>query len=454
MGPPPAEQSAEAAPESEELDGDVEQAEPERELTEARLTEEAVAAHTEVDTASVEVVLQAEIQLAAGTERAALSAEDINAVRAEAGVDTELQAMGEEAQQLARAAKAEIDAAAGIGTVNPDAATIAEKKSEQDVETAARLEQVRERLVRRPEESPSAYLFRAGEEITALLLTNILFDENRVKEADLSVVAKELITRVVQQTELAMEAPIRPDRARNEEAVRRIEGEIGVHGVAGSKDSEDTLTYDKTTRNRMLFEKRPGKSTKRETYWSTLVFTFNTVETRALAKKMLDGKSLLLLGGGRARLGEEMSQHNIAPEKILNADPFVEDVQSGADPVVPVSSADADLPTRLREQGMLQADEIWAEFSVPAYLDKPEEITGMFQNIDAALVEGGTARVWPLAVKRGSDAEVEARKVALQGVLRSLAERGDYELTAYEAAGRLGVTLRKAKQETLPNPTE
>lgn len=414
------------------------------ELTPEQLEQYAAASHAEVDRDSAEVVLQAEIRIAAEAEKLALGEEEVRAVRAEAGTDAELASIGEEATRLAAETKLAIDAPEGAVSGSETAGSSAEQSPEQ----AKRVEEVREQLLRQPNESQPVYLFRVGKEITAFLSTSRVFDVNRVTEASLSDTAKELIGVAVQEAGRAAEAPIQVDAARNEEALKRIEGKIGVHSVAAAEDPHDTNTFDKTQRNRMLFEIQPGRgSAKRETYWNTLVFAFNTAETRALAKKMLDGKSVLLLGGGRARLGEEMRHNEITPKDVLNADPFVENVESGADAVVPVSSADETLPARLQEQGMEQADEIWAEFSVPAYLDRPEEIIGMFQNMDTVLAAGGTARIWPLEVKRGTPEEVDARKEALQASLRELVKMGNYELITYEAAGRMGITLRKAEQQ-------
>ena len=88
---------------------------------------------------------------------------------------------------------------------------------------------------------------------------------------------------------------------------------------------------------------------------------------------------------------------------------------------------------------MESADEILAEYSVPAYLNDPKEISQLIKNIDALLAEGGTARIWPLQVgKKGEESERFARRDALIDGIREINKTKKYEIILDESAGRSG----------------
>ena len=311
------------------------------------------------------------------------------------------------------------------------------EKSEVEIEQSSR-----EDIKRSLNESQASYLQRAGESVTQKMKEKegMLFDPGRLQEKDLPQDTLDMIKEIT--TEALKPQEIACDLSKNEEVIENLEGRIGYHDKGDLTDSD---SFDETQRSRKFFEIQPGKgAAKRETYWNTLFFPYNTEATREFAKKTLDDKKIVLLGGGRSRLNEELQENGITPREITNVDPFVENVEEGADPVIPLSASDEDFIENMREQGIDSADEIWAEYSVPAYLEDPKEIQQLIQNIDELLAEGGSARIWPLEVGgRGEDSDQTARKDSLINSLKNINATDKYEIVQYESAGRPGFTLHK-----------
>lgn len=323
----------------------------------------------------------------------------------------------------------------------PDRDTVADRKEEPKlgVEQSSKED---ENTERRMKESQISYLQRAGEQVTKKLKESFgtLFDPSRLQEKDLP---QDVLNMIENITIKALESQESfANSIKDEGAINDIEGSIGYHDRGELKDSD---SFDKTQRSRKFFEIQPGKgAAKRETYWNTLFFPYNTPATRAFAKKTLDDKTIVLLGGGRSQLKKELAENNIVPREIVNVDPFVENVEEGADTVIPLSASDDNFIDKMREEGVTKADEIWAEYSVPAYLEDPKEIQLLIQNIDALLAEGGSARIWPLEVGgRGEDEDRTARRDALINSIKNIYATDKYEIIPYKAAGRPGIILRK-----------
>lgn len=297
-------------------------------------------------------------------------------------------------------------------------------------------------IKRRRGESRDAYLQRAGNIVTEKLREKfgILFDPGRSKEEDLSEDSILMIETIFSE---ALES--------NTDSVNSFENEMVINDIAKSIEFHDrgefinSDSFDTTQRRRKFFEIQPGTgSAKRETYWNTLFFPYNTKATRKFAKKILDGKTIVLLGGGRSQLAKELAENGITPREIINVDPFVENVEEEADRMVSISASSENFMDRMNKEGVVGAEEIWAEYSVPAYLEDPIEIQQLIRNIDALLVKGGTARIWPLEVGgKGEERERISRKEALVASIREINTTGTYEIILQKFAGRYGITLHK-----------
>jgi hypothetical protein len=314
---------------------------------------------------------------------------------------------------------------------------------EKNLEVANEKE-VDKEMDRRLYESQVAYLKRAEKIVTQEIKEKkgILFDVSRAQEEDLP---KEIIQEIeIIVNEAAREQTDIIDSAENNKAIEDIKNAIGYHNRGELSDSD---SFDATERGRKFFEiQKGGGASKRETYWNTLFFSYNTEATRALAKQLLDDKKIVLLGGGRSRLSEELKINNIIPESIANVDPFVENIEVGADSVISLNAAAENFTEKMNELGIETADEIWAEYSVPAYLEDPKEIHQLMKNIDKLLANGGVARIWPIQVGgSGDDKKMLERKNALVESLEELNKRNKYEIVLYRAAGRDGFLLHKTK---------
>jgi hypothetical protein len=301
-----------------------------------------------------------------------------------------------------------------------------------------------ENTERQPEESQLSYLQRAGEAVTKKQKESfgVFFDPGRSQEERLPQDIISMIKNITVEALKPQESFV--NSFKNEEVIKDIKGKIGYHDIGKFADSD---SFDKTQRGRKFFEIQPGEKkggAKRETYWNTLFFPYNTKATREFAKKILNDKTIVLLGGGRSQLKKELNENNITPREVVNVDPFVENVKEGADKVVPLSASENGFVDKVKKEGITGVDEIWAEYSVPAYLEDPKEIQQLIQNIDALLVEGGTARIWPIEVcGRGEDKDRVLRKDALLDSIKKINATGKYEIVLQESVGRNGLTLHK-----------
>ncbi len=295
-------------------------------------------------------------------------------------------------------------------------------------------------------ESQAAYLQRAGELVTQKIKKDkgFLFDAGRAQEEDLEQEIIEEIKEIVAQATEEQNNIL--DLAENDKAIEGIKGVIGYHNKSELANSS---SFDTTERGRKFFEIQKGKgASKRETYWNTLFFSYNTEATRVFAKQLLNDKKIVLFGGGRSRLAEEFKEKGIVPASIINIDPFVENIEEGADTVISLDATAENFIEKMSDQGIESADEIWAEYSAPAYLEDPKEIQQLMQNIDGLLAEGGSARIWPIQVGgNGNDNDLLERKNSLVDALEKLNKTNKYEIILYKAAGRHGFILHKVKSQ-------
>lgn len=351
--------------------------------------------------------------------------------------DSEISSIDSEADKLTNESQQELNSETPSKTVErPPIPPLPEKKK------GAEREPLPKAIERQQNESQAAYLARAGEEVRNVVLQEkgILNKDWKMNEQTLSSQTRDLILKIIEEARREVSTVI--DKEANTKTIELIKKlATGHEHFAKPRDEE---TYDKTERSRKMFE--AGNQKRGETYWNTLFFPYNIEAARAFAKEVLDGKTIVLLGGGMARLKEEMEQNGINPKEVLNIDPFVSEPETGADTVVPASATDERLPDILRERGVEQADEIWAEYSVPAYLDNPDDIKRLFKNIDTLLAENGSARIWPVQVRGGDEEEIGIRVEALKEALDDLNATGQYEVIEFKGAGRSGFTLHKVSK--------
>ncbi|MEK7460656.1 MAG: hypothetical protein AAB647_00380 [Patescibacteria group bacterium] len=340
----------------------------------------------------------------------------------------------------------------GLGQESPQVqAEVKPTVNEGQLKNPEQVERVtQEAIKRRVSESQAAYLERSNNLITSFLQTTRgkFFDPNRLRDGDLkpeeAIFIGQVLAEVCQEPVSGMR-----EKVDLRAALALIEQSISMHSFpkrGGENGPPDEAAFDQTARSRKLFETQPGTgAAKRESYWNTLVSPYVTPE---VAKRMLNDKTIMLLGGGKSHLKEEMVGSGISSREVINVDPYVSLPEPGADPVMPWSATDPHLVEKLQSKQVKQANEIWAEYSVPAYLKDPEEIKQLFTNINALLADGGTARIWPTMIgDSGNETQNLACKAALMESLQKLADSGKYEIVARRAAGRPGFTLYKIPPE-------
>jgi len=348
----------------------------ESEVSDGELRELASNALSGVEKQSSEILSGAEESIKTAGDNVGAAPETIATARAELALDSGLATLGREAKRLAEDAESEIRSVIGSESGGQD------------------------EITRHLGESQAAYFERASNLATVFLekTRGKFFDPYRLREDDLTDNEKSYIAALMREVAHDDRQGIGEQEKRDtEKDLKIIEQSLSAHNFPvvsdyGKEASE--AVFERTARRRKLFEVEGSKgSGKRESYWNTLYFPYDTKDTRAAAKDIFDGKTVVLLGGGHSRLREEMEQNDISPREVVNVDPFVSDPEPGADTVVPVSASDTGFIEALRQRGIVEADEILAEYSVPAYLETADEIAQMLRNIDSLLAEGGFARI-------------------------------------------------------------
>lgn len=129
----------------------------------------------------------------------------------------------------------------------------------------------------------------------------------------------------------------------------------------------------------------------------------NLEEAAKYIKENINGKNILLLGGGNSVEDLLYNTKEFQPQMIVNADPHeleAEEDLPGKNSYkrIEIRAEDPGLPQKLKEIGVEQFDEIWATYSVPYYLDTGEAIENMFQNAKLLLAPGGTLRIHPFSL--------------------------------------------------------
>jgi len=111
-----------------------------------------------------------------------------------------------------------------------------------------------------------------------------------------------------------------------------------------------------------------------------------------LAKKLLDKKSLLLIGGGIAPIKDELLNKKIDCE-ITNIEPLLEDEHKGnSDHPIPKNFYDVDM------EKLEKYDEVWsANNSLPTYAFNPEQVRTFYQRALSTVSQGGHLRILPVS---------------------------------------------------------
>jgi hypothetical protein len=124
-------------------------------------------------------------------------------------------------------------------------------------------------------------------------------------------------------------------------------------------------------------------------------------EIKKYLKEHIDDKVIVLFGGGNSAK-DLISGTDFNPKALINIDPYVvedswdESNKKEKYTSIKLPSESKELSDMIQKNEIPQADEVWATYSVPMYLESEEKIFDTFKNMDAVLKNGGMIRITPL----------------------------------------------------------
>lgn len=198
--------------------------------------------------------------------------------------------------------------------------------------------------------------------------------------------------------------------------------------------------FEGTTRDRGLFIKNSKDSLVQPLAMS--LFHIDPEEKFGELEEKIDGKNILLIGGGRS-MEDLTSTRRLSPKTILNVDPYLNEDAPNRKlcPQYKHVKLDAtvhDMPQQVRELGYDKFEEIWCIYSIPQYCKSESEAVESLLNLEELLAVGGTIRINPLVFfALNSVIEVDRKKYFqevsagfLKG-LNQLAAKKDIEMSMF-----------------------
>lgn len=204
-------------------------------------------------------------------------------------------------------------------------------------------------------------------------------------------------------------------------------------GMGGNNEKIDY--YANTNQTREFF----SYGRKHDAYsYSSMMYGLpenfiNTEEGKEYLHNKIDDKTIFLFGGGDS-IKDLLKSEEFKPKEVINFDPFIKEEAVDKNPngiykSLMISASDE----KIRNMELPKADEVWATYSVPFYLDSKEDIKGLITNMSSVLKEGGNARFSPIAVQSiEKDGEnFESRKEALMDSIKHLIDSSEYNVSIF-----------------------
>lgn len=192
--------------------------------------------------------------------------------------------------------------------------------------------------------------------------------------------------------------------------------------------------YNNTTHDRNFFTQNRNGGSVAEMLFNMPTFAAKSEEGKKFFFDKLNDKTIHMYGGGDS-MKDLISSVKIDPMYYINFDKYLKMEPVGKSlynryQSYPISASDIGISQNIKKDKLPKADEIWATCSVPFYLDTREEIKNLFTNIYDSLNEGGTARIYPIAIqaKETGENNFDTRKEALMEALNELAERSNINI--------------------------
>ena len=220
-------------------------------------------------------------------------------------------------------------------------------------------------------------------------------------------------------------------------------------GKGGDDDKRDYYSNTNQERDFLSYGR------KHDAYsYSSMMFGLpenfiNTNEGKEYLHNQIDNKTIFLFGGGDS-IKDLLKSKEFKPKEVVNFDPFIKEEaidknSNGIYKSLMISASDKKIREMQEKKEIPKADEVWATYSVPFYLDSSEDIKELITNMSSVLGEGGNARISPIAVQSSEkDGEnFEKRKEALLGSIKNLLGNSDYNVSVFNDT----LKIHKIKKE-------
>lgn len=291
-----------------------------------------------------------------------------------------------------------------------------------------------------PSESPESYMHRVLGDVRSDGILDFIDDENiqerRRKELDWPMIKEEMFARAI----------LLLDKPRERMSVKELRRQLflmkdGVYTITnriqGPKNKIDY--FAKTNRDRLLYTAEPNGSIMiNDLFGIPRGYEFEDI--KPLFEKRINGKNIYLLGGGNSVM-DFLTEKKFTPKQVINIDPYLteESIDKNVRNIyqsIPLPAESDLLIPELKNRSLPKADEIWATYSVPCYLETGEAIRSLFKNIDALLAENGIARIGSIDLANFSWESEEVfsadswsvREKALIDSMQGLVQTGNYNL--------------------------
>lgn len=197
--------------------------------------------------------------------------------------------------------------------------------------------------------------------------------------------------------------------------------------------------FEETTHDREFFYANEKGDSYLQMLFGLPSHIINSKRGRDYIKEKINNKTIMLLGGGDSIKDLLTARKIFHPKEVINIDPYLksETLEKNKNHIyhsVNESASDPNIINEIVSGELPKADEIWATVSVPFYLNSSEEIKTLFMNISVALKEGGTARIYPVALQANITGEdtYEIRKKAFLEEIDILMLKSDMNIKLME----------------------
>ncbi|MDQ5954537.1 MAG: hypothetical protein QG583_465 [Patescibacteria group bacterium] len=288
----------------------------------------------------------------------------------------------------------------------------------------------------KPQESAESFLSRAEYN-----LSFNKFSAGRVTQEEFK---RELLKKLPSILKSKREHMAESDLAKN---LKILEDLIDVYYLDNDVENNKVDYFSETNNDRSVFSYFIGGGRQISHLLGLSHIENSKIDNKImeeLIKYRLNNRNIILLGGGHGAM-DLLTDEEIpfAPNSVTNVDPYIVDelIDKNSKKIYQSISTNAEsenLLSTLKERNVPLADEVWANFSVPFYLGKVEEIHKLFENIDAILAPGGVFRVYPLQLgdieksKLFDTDSFDKRKKAWVDAVKTLVNTGHYNLDVLE----------------------